>query len=86
MNGKSILRAALQRKRNNMAAIAQSVDCGVEALDGFTRGEVALSSTVLKGLAKQLFHGDYDVARDALLLTGAPHPYVPPGSKVESFH
>ena len=86
MNGKNIIRAALQRRRSNLAAIAQSVDCGVEALSAYARGEAALSSGVLKALAKELFNGAYDDASDVVLLTGGAPPHTSHGAKRESMH
>jgi hypothetical protein len=76
-----LLRKVLHHKRHKMPDIAQSVDCGVDALDAFSRGQGALSSDVLTALTRELLHGVYDHVNDKIMLTGGIET-----NRTERFH
>jgi hypothetical protein len=72
LNGQRHLRAALIQRRNRLMSISERTEIGVQALDSYSRAEVALAPAVLKALAKELFgaSASYDPGADAILLTG----------------
>jgi hypothetical protein len=59
-----------------MPAIAERVDCGVNALDAFTRNQGTLSPAVLEKLTRELLNGTYDAVSDRVMLTGGAHVNV----------